>query len=112
MIGEGKDKSANDGSALCGSRCRRLFTLTCSAIERWAAASRTALGNFGNFAFFDELFKFRSALDKLERALFLDDFRRAARKVALTADSTNQARALYAPAEFTNGRKRAFVAAF
>ena len=65
-----------------------------------------------NLTLFDELFVFGATLYHLECALFLDDFRGTAREIALSADSPDQARALHAAAEFANGRKRAFVAAF
>ena len=81
------------------------------AIERWATSAATYRG-LGDFAFLNELLEVRTALDELEGALFLYDLGRATHKIALTADGSHQARSLYAPAEFANGGKRAFIAAF
>src|ERR1700690_1397485 len=92
------------------ARCRSLLAIIAITVLR--ARTGAACRRLGHLALFDELFVLRAALDHLERALFLDYLGRAAREVALAADGAHEARALHASAEFTNGRKRAFAAAF
>src|SRR3989338_9209613 len=76
--------------------------------ETGPAASRRGLRDL---ALFDEPLVFRPALQELQRALFLHDLRGAAGEVAAAAPRLPEARALHAPAEFPDGRKRALASA-